>query len=197
MRSGLATCKAAAGAIGSRCTLRAMQLAAEGPSRDGLERGHRSCNPKPNIAAVRPHTNQRPLATGERVGHTQLPPPTPSSHRLARPLHQINQPEALATMLPAAIVLWQRLSPAAAVRAVDPAADALAAEACRATLAASLGRDAHVLQLAGSPELALKLAEDMAAANLQAAAARREGRCTAALTRAMLLLAASRAAAPA
>lgn len=83
-------------------------------------------------------------------------------------------------MLTAAIVAWQQwLAPAAsrhAVRPLDPAADAATAAAAQATLAASLGRDAHALQYAATPESAQALAEDMAAVNLERAARRPDGR---------------------
>lgn len=82
-------------------------------------------------------------------------------------------------MIPAAIVAWQRLGPGAPhVRALDPATDAAAAAAAKETLAASLGRDAHAMQYAATPEGARALAEDMAAVNLDLAARRPSGRCT-------------------
>ncbi len=84
-------------------------------------------------------------------------------------------------MIPAAIVAWQQwLGPAAsrrAVRPTDPAADPATASLAKATLAASLGRDAHSLQYAATPEGARALAEDMAAVNLDRAAQRPAGRC--------------------
>lgn len=84
-------------------------------------------------------------------------------------------------MIPAAIVAWQQwLGPAAsrrAVRPTDPAADAATASLAKATLAASLGRDAHSLQYAATPEGARVLAEDMAAVNMDRAAQRPAGRC--------------------
>ncbi|PRW44883.1 GCN5 family acetyltransferase [Chlorella sorokiniana] len=82
-------------------------------------------------------------------------------------------------MIPAVIAVWQQwLGPAAsrhAVRPLDPTADAATAAAAKATLTASLGRDAHSLQYAATPEGARALAEDMAAVNLDRAARRPAG----------------------